>query len=1111
MRLKLYRCFALLLPAAALLFAQSEMATLLGIVTDTGGTPVANATLAVIDADTGVTMRQVPTAKDGTYEIPYLKPGTYRLTINEDRFESFVMEGIRLEIGKSQRVDVKLKALAPRPNPDEPAPPPTPEAAPVGQPRRETVSNPVDYKTKWLDTPLVEFHPSILPLLTTAPAVEGDTLAFPAQSQIAPPPPQPNTPYVQINPSLIVISGISNRNQQTYDLDGVAQDSTPPIPGPASLDTVEVSIANPSVESSRPVNFIMVTRRGSQAFHGWGYYKLESSKWDAQPFFDPSPVSYRAKEEGGNMTGPIIPGTTYFSGGIEYQKTPYDENLFANVPTAQMRSGDLSQFLNSATAPNGTIVVIKDPRTGLPFPNNQITGGRITGVSSKYLSYYPPPTLGDANTFVNNYSWLQPDASSIYNGSWPFARIDQRMWHGNQAFFEWMQNDTATLAPGNIGEQFNSTQSPRFRTWVVSDVQAFSPELVNHFKLSQTGTRITQGESEAKLATPGTGDSFDGTIGLEGVNPYAYSAQGFPALSITGLTSLGMAYGGGYASDVAETDKVTTVEDSVTWSRGRHSIKAGAQYFRMGWLEDTIPQCVYGAFSFTGQFTGSAYADFLLGLPATSTRCDVKIGRQIRENQTGAFVADSFRVSSRLTLNYGVRWDYYQAPVYVDGYMANWNPQKDVVYVAPGTITSVSPYFTNTIKVAVGPVVPKAKTTNYRPRVGAAYQLANNLVLRGGFGEYTENEGLGPHSSELNPTNPWDLTETYNNTISHGLVALTFPNPFPASPSPLMASQSVTALPSTYDEGVIKQYNGTIERTTRGLVTSVSYIGSRGTGLNYTLNVDKPRASTTPFTVSRLPYPEYAAAYETRTDGQWHYDSVVAAARRRAGPVLLDTSFTWANNDSNYANTTDPYNVTDHWTRDAEDRRLYFVASAMWTLPFGKGHRFLNQGGAVMDRIANGWTLAAMGTIASGQYYSPFFTGPDPANASPGFVTQLPDCVGNPNTGAKTINQWFNPSAFAVPSTNAGRYGSCGMNILEGYPIHVAHASLAKRVLLTDRFSAVFSAQVSNITNTPHFSFPNNNISTPSPGMFMPSSLMDPGSPEKQGYRQIDLKLRVDF
>ena len=124
----------------------------------------------------------------------------------------------------------------------------------------------------------------------------------------------------------------------------------------------------------------------------------------------------------------------------------------------------------------------------------------------------------------------------------------------------------------------------------------------------------------------------------------------------------------------------------------------------------------------------------------------------------------------------------------------------------------------------------------------------------------------------------------------------------------------------------------------------------------------------------------------------------------------------------------DPYNVTNQWTRDASNRRRYFTAGAIMPLPVGKGHRFLAQTGPVVNRLIGDWTLQAITTFASGQYYSPLFTGPDPANASLGFVTQLPDCVGDPNSGARTLSTWFNPSAFAIPPATAGRYGTCGMN-----------------------------------------------------------------------------------
>jgi len=123
----------------------------------------------------------------------------------------------------------------------------------------------------------------------------------------------------------------------------------------------------------------------------------------------------------------------------------------------------------------------------------------------------------------------------------------------------------------------------------------------------------------------------------------------------------------------------------------------------------------------------------------------------------------------------------------------------------------------------------------------------------------------------------------------------------------------------------------------------------------------------------------------------------------------------------------------------------------------------------------------------------------------------LPDCVGNPDAGARNKNLWFNPAAFAVPPAGAGRYGSCGMNILEGYPIHVGHVSLAKQIPLGESWRAVFTAQISNLTNTPHFGIPNNNLSYPNPGAFTASSVETDASPARQGPRQITLKLRLEW
>jgi hypothetical protein len=1025
-----------------------------------------------------LSVREISTGAGGHYEAPFLRPGTYIVKIDANHFQTFEAGGILLLAGQVRHFDARLKPEAR----DETVL--LDEASTPVQSQNGTVAGIVDFKRAWQDTPFVDLHPSVLPLLTQAPATQGSQAG-------------------------LVISGVSARSQQTWALDGVAQDTTTQTGNPAFFETVEVAIANPGVDAAKPVHIEMISKHGSEAIHGLVYYKRASSAFNAKSYFDTAKSRYKLSEVQGELGGAIVPRWTYFYGGAMYQKTPYSQTLYADVPTAQMRTLDFSQFLSAQTAPNGKVVVIRDPKNGAPFPNNLIPSSRRSSVSNNYLTnYYPLANAGDANTFAQNYAWAHPYGSDSYVGNWPFGRIDQRLTANTQVYFRWMQNQAASIPPGSVGEALNSTQTVRYRGYVVSGVTALSSSLTNQVTVGHTAVRLNQGEAENKF-TPLHGDSVVTTLGIQGVNPNAYSVMGFPAVSVSGLTGLSMPYGGGHSNDTAGNDSINTVQDSLIWSRGRHSVKVGGQYQSYHWLEGVVPQNVYGDFTFTGAFTGLGFADFALGLPSTSTRQAGRVDRTLHQAQSGLFLSDSIRVTSRLTLDLGVRWDYYTTPVYDDGYMSNWDPATGKVTVAPGTLTAVSSFFPKGATVVLGDVVPKAKTTNFRPRVAGAYRLTGNLVLRGGYGEFTENEGYGV-SGRLSANNPYSLTETYTNSITGGVAALSFPKPFPASPSSsLLPGQNITGLPTKTNEGVIRQYNGTLEAALLGIGLRVSYIGSRGVNMNYTLDVNKPAASATTFANSRKPFPLWASAYEVRTDGQWHYDSAVASAQRSIGPVTFQASFTRAKNTSNYANTTDPYNVTNMWTRDASDRQRYFTAGASMPLPLGKGHAFLGQTGPMVNRLVSDWRLQAITTFASGQYYSPLFTGADPANASQGFVTQLPDCVGDPNAGARTLSTWFNPSAFAIPAASAGRYGTCGMNSLEGYPIHLAHVSLAKQFSFTEQVKLVFTAQISNVTNTPHFTIPNNNISNPNPGMFTAASLAANSTPERLGNRQIDLKLRL--
>ena len=207
----------------------------------------------------------------------------------------------------------------------------------------------------------------------------------------------------------------------------------------------------------------------------------------------------------------------------------------------------------------------------------------------------------------------------------------------------------------------------------------------------------------------------------------------------------------------------------------------------------------------------------------------------------------------------------------------------------------------------------------------------------------------------------------------------------------------------------------------------------------------------------------------------------------------------------NWADLENPYNV-NQWTRDGSNRNLYWVTSFNWDLPFGKQQKFFSTAPKAVNAVIGGWTTRFISTMASPTYVSPSYGGSDPSGTNT--VGGLPDAIANPYSGSgytRTINQWFNPAAFAVP--HKGHFGDASPNSLEGYGINVQHISFAKSFNITERLHTTFTGSLSNMFNHPHFQSINTNISNPNPGMF--TSTRPNYEPEKTSYRQVDLKIRI--
>lgn len=1061
----LYRTIGFLFCAGTLLLAQTDRADLRGVVKDASGASVPNAHIAVTQIQTNIQVRTLVTDTNGNYEASDLSPTTYRLKADAPGFRSFIAQDVLLEAGQVRRVDITLEVGAATESITVEA------GAALIQTENGTLAEELDTAKKYPATPFVDIYPSPFALMTTMPNVQGNGWAM-------------------------VFAGISDRNKQTYAFDGVPNDTSgDQMDNPNFYETVQVTTVNADVDSGRAGSFNMVSKHGGNDLHGDAYYKNENNGLDASQDTIPATekIPYLFHEFEGQVSGRIIKNRTFFFVGWMHQIIPLGSNQIQTMPTTLERTGNFTQF-----------AAIKDPTTGAPFPGNIIPASRINATSQAIMNnYYINPTNANLS---NNYVWFFPYNSDLYKGDWPFFRIDHKLTDKNNLYFRFMRRITPYIQPA-VEPALTYTSARDQGQMAASDTWVVTPTLVNSLTFGYQTDLQHQGEQE-KTIKPLTGDVVDQLVGLQGVNAAGFKSEGFPPISVSGLSTLSSAAGGA-KNNISNNSGIYTLNESATWSHGKHVVKFGANLMHLFFLGNaTISTSVYGSYTFNGSITDVAFADFMLGLPYQSSRLvNPLLDRYSTQDVIAPYISDSFKVTPKLTLEFGLRWDITTVPTFKDGLMYNFNPATSQVIVSQKGLSAISPLYPSNINVVAGNPIPAPDLHNFRPRVSFAYRLNDKTVIRGGYGEFSESFG---YNSWLNNGGPYQITQTYTNTITNGVPLLTFPNAFPSSLSlAAIPNQSITAYPMKQDFGAIRQFNVTLERELHGLGLRASYIGTRGSGLNYSLNVDKPQASTTPFAASAYPFLPFTGVTEYRQDGQLRYNSLQLEAKRRMGQFTFDVNWTWSNTMYNYGITENPYNL-DRWERDPYARRQYIPISATWVIPVGKGRQNLSNANGIVDAIVGGWSLQTIATLASGTYFSPSFTGTNPSNTNTS--GGLPDCLSNGNlpNGTRTWNQWFNPAAFAI--SQPGHFGNCGGNILVGPGIYVMHASLSKDFKIWERLKATFTGQVSNVLNHPSLGSgtpptPNTAINQPNPGQF--TAEVPYYNPERQGARQIGLKLRL--
>ena len=644
-----------------------------------------------------------------------------------------------------------------------------------------------------------------------------------------------------------------------------------------------------------------------------------------------------------------------------------------------MRNGDFSELLSLDTP-----VIIRDPLTGQQFSGNMIPQDRLNSLGLKAQDlFFPAPNRGG---LVNNLGWEHGYPDDQFHADVISARIDHKLSEKNSLYGRIQIYLPRYVLASNL-PTLSGTRLRQSHAWVFTDTHLFSPRVINIFTFGGNRDGIKDGE-EVAGNQPVSAAAIVKKIGLQGINPQGFDRPGgSPVFRISGFPTIDARLGG-----FLLTGRNFNFADSVTWAAGRHVVKFGGELRTYSDFNGQIPNANFGDFTFDGTWSRNAYADFLLGLPFRSTRLNPIIDRERNSKELGLFVMDTFKVTSRLTLDYGLRWDYFGAATFADGLMFAWDRSTGNVIV-PGDVQSkVSPFYPRTIKVVAGQVVPDPDKGNFVPRFGVAYRLNDRTVVRGGFGVYYGRTSNSVLFTAL--TNNAVTTATYNFTPSTA-GAPVYPAVLSGPPTTPGSRPSISTLSPDLERPEIYMGDLTVARAVgRTMTVSASYLYSKGKKLPIFIdtNISAPNASVTylasgqslgtfPFFRGARPDTGIGRAIDVRSAAESQYHGLVLQAQRRfSGGLLFDVNYTLSKSTDNGQNSTtfiannssivNPFDLAAEEGPSLFDRRHRLVASFHYAPSYLKGFQIggigtFESGLPVTATIAGGVAAATGATDTS--------------------------------------------------------------------------------------------------------------------------------------------------
>jgi hypothetical protein len=750
-----------------------------------------------------------------------------------------------------------------------------------------------------------------------------------------------------------------------------------------------------------------------------------------------------------------------------------------------MREGDFSEFA-------GRINLVDPLNGGQPFPGNRLPRERLSQVSLNLQELlYPLPNQPGQGTFgvANNF---YADPGGRYDSNVYSFRVDQRISDANLLFVRvglTMTNGDTYLGGLNSGWGSGSVLSNiPGRSVVISDTHSFSPGFVNEVKL---GFNRTFSENRDY----NYGVDVMSQLGIQGISNPADDPgiSSMPQFTFGGAIPIAASTGRNRSYTAQNTYQFI---DNMSWFSGRHTIKAGVDIRRLQVNNDTSPLSVRGQYAFDDRLSGLAYANFLLGWPSSAARGIARPAAYPRSTYSGFYVQDDFKLHPRVTLNYGIRYEYQTPWVEKFNRIFTFDPPTGSMVVAGNTMpTDLVPSVAATLPIITASQagLPERSlmfndTNNWNPRIGLAVRPFGDTttVVRAGYGLYTQ---FWPGLLALNATGgPWQSTESFFIENPNDPI-IRFPNPFQTTSS-FSGVQTISGLSPRFPNEMTQQWNASFGRQILGIALDVGYVGTRALNIPYSEDLNLLHPSTQPFSAARRPYPRFNTTNYVQTGGSSIYHGLlIQADRRMSGGLWFNVNYTLAKaltdvDLRNYA-TGAQQNQYQRYLERADDpniRRQQLRFSYVFDIPYGRGRRFGNNLIRPVDFFIGGWQLAGITTMMTGARLSPAYSNADPAGT--GQVSGRPDRVGDGNLDSDAMRDLirsrlpiFDRAAFVLPATNRGYYGNSARYILTGPGNAVWNVGVHKNWGLGgERARMQFRWEMFNAFNRANFNNPVTNI-----------------------------------